>query len=179
MCVFLFWTVTPRRRNAGLTSPKYRVSHATVASETHATIGEHHARHAPVRDAKRKDHRIRATKIMQRAVQLLSTIAPDGSRLARARRGYSSGQRRRPGRAAHGPTHFMHPHQEKLVHARQLRADIAAAPDVWLPRRDILITWLDTFLTRIAAPKSVLGETDAADLVALERFLRHQKVPAA
>jgi hypothetical protein len=72
----------------------------------------------------------------------------------------------------------MHNHQEKLTQARRLRADIVGAPDVWLPRRDALVEWLDTFLVRIGLPKSQLEETDAADLQALERFLRTQKIPA-
>jgi hypothetical protein len=69
--------------------------------------------------------------------------------------------------------------QEHLVHARALRADILAAPGVWLPRRDILVEWLEKFSQRAAAPKYELGETEAADLVALEKFLRKKSVPVA
>jgi hypothetical protein len=68
---------------------------------------------------------------------------------------------------------------EHLVHARALRADIIAAPAVWLPRRDILVDWLDGFLKRVTAPKYELGETEAADLAALDKFLRKKSVPVA
>ena len=69
--------------------------------------------------------------------------------------------------------------QEHLVHARALQSDILAAPGVWLPRRDILLQWLENFLQRVAAPKYELGETEAEDLAALEKFLRKKSVPAA
>lgn len=73
----------------------------------------------------------------------------------------------------------MNPHHEHLVHARALRADILAAPDVWLPRREILLDWLDKFLQRVVTPAYTLGESEAADLAALEKFLRKRLVPVA
>jgi hypothetical protein len=71
------------------------------------------------------------------------------------------------------------PNHEHTAHARTLRADIVAAPDVWLPRREILLTWLDGFLTRSARASYQLEDTEAADLRALDQFLRKQKVPVA
>lgn len=68
---------------------------------------------------------------------------------------------------------------EYVLQARGLRADILGAPAVWLPRRDALLEWLNAFLVRSSAAKYELGETEASDLVALERFLRKQKVPVA
>lgn len=73
----------------------------------------------------------------------------------------------------------MNQHHEHLLHARALRADILAAPDVWLPRREILIDWLDKFLQRVVVPNYQLGETEAADLAALDKFLRKRLVPVA
>jgi hypothetical protein len=73
----------------------------------------------------------------------------------------------------------MNQHHEHLVHARALRADILAAPSVWLPRREILLDWLDKFLQRVAVASYELGETEAADLVALDKFLRKKSVPVA
>ncbi len=67
----------------------------------------------------------------------------------------------------------------QLVQARALRADIMAAPQIWLPRRDILLEWLNEFLLRAATPRYELEPTEAEDLNALERFLRQQHVPAA
>ncbi len=71
----------------------------------------------------------------------------------------------------------MHPPSEHLLHARALRADIVAAPEVWLPRREILLEWLDGFALRAKAPGYDLGETEAADLTALDQFLRRKKIP--
>ena len=73
----------------------------------------------------------------------------------------------------------MHLHHEHLTHSRALRADILAAPDVWLPRREILLEWLNGFLLRATALKYELGATEADDLNALDRFLRKMKVPVA
>lgn len=68
---------------------------------------------------------------------------------------------------------------EHLFHARTLRADILASPAVWLPRREVLLQWLDGFLVRAGVPAYDLGDTEAADLKALDQFLRRQHVPAA
>lgn len=73
----------------------------------------------------------------------------------------------------------MNEHHQHLLHARALQADILAAPGVWLPRREILLEWLEKFLQRVAVPNYALGESEAADLAALEKFLRKKMVPAA
>ncbi len=73
----------------------------------------------------------------------------------------------------------MNKNSEHLIHARSLQADILAAPDVWLPRREILLDWLQSFLARAAAPKYELDVSEATDLRALDQFLRRQKVPVA
>ncbi|MDI1248094.1 MAG: hypothetical protein PSV13_04340 [Lacunisphaera sp.] len=68
---------------------------------------------------------------------------------------------------------------EQLAQARALQADILAAPAIWLPRRENMLLWLKDFLQRAAAPKYLLGETEAADLAALDQFLRKNKLPVA
>lgn len=73
----------------------------------------------------------------------------------------------------------MSNNNEHFIHARAMQADILAAPAVWLPRRDILLEWLKAFLVRAGAPRYELEETEAADLRALDQFLRKQKVPVA
>lgn len=73
----------------------------------------------------------------------------------------------------------MNKNNEHLLHARALRADILGASTVWLPRRENLLLWLNAFLKRVETPKYVLAETEAADLVALDQFLREMKLPAA
>ena len=71
----------------------------------------------------------------------------------------------------------MHRNHTHLSHARSLRADIIAAPAIWLPRREVLLEWLAAFVTRAEAPSYELDETEADDLAALERFLRDKKIP--
>ncbi|HVS51194.1 MAG TPA: hypothetical protein VHD62_02470 [Opitutaceae bacterium] len=73
----------------------------------------------------------------------------------------------------------MSSNREHLAHAHALQADISAAPEVWLPRREILLEWLEKFLQRVAAPDYELGETEADDLAALDKFLRKKMVPVA
>jgi hypothetical protein len=73
----------------------------------------------------------------------------------------------------------MHKPTVHLTHARTLRADILAAPEVWLPRREVLIDWLNGFVLRAEKPAYHLGETEEADLAALDHFLRKKKVPVA
>jgi len=73
----------------------------------------------------------------------------------------------------------MNKTNEHLAHARALRADILGAPTVWLPRRESLLLWLNAFLKRAEAPRYVLDEMEAADLAALDQFLRKKKLPAA
>ena len=74
---------------------------------------------------------------------------------------------------------FMENNQEELVHARALRANILAAPQVWLPRREVLLEWLNAFLLRAAVPAYKVESAETADLTALDHFLRKQKVPVA
>ena len=71
----------------------------------------------------------------------------------------------------------MKNNSEHLIHARALQADILAAPGVWLPRREILLEWLNAFLARAAPPGYEFVESEASDLRALDQFLRKLKVP--
>ena len=73
----------------------------------------------------------------------------------------------------------MDKENEYISQARALLADVLAAPTVWLPRREVLLDWLNGFLSRAKMPDYDLGETEAADLAALEKFLRKKKVPVA
>ncbi len=71
----------------------------------------------------------------------------------------------------------MNDQNESLIHARALRAEILGAPTVWLPRREVMVDWLNDFVERAEAPAFALGETESADLIALSAFLRKKKVP--
>jgi hypothetical protein len=73
----------------------------------------------------------------------------------------------------------MPQHHAHLDHARALRTAILAAPQIWLPRRDILLEWLSAFLERAASARYELADTEADDLRALEAFLRQQHIRVA
>lgn len=73
----------------------------------------------------------------------------------------------------------MNINEDYAAHARALQAEIASAPGVWLPRREDLLKWLETFLQRVEDPTYTLGESEAADLAAVEKYLRTRLVPAA
>lgn len=72
----------------------------------------------------------------------------------------------------------MNTNREHLRHARALRDDILAAPSIWIPRRAVLLEWLDGFVRRAEVPAYDLGESEAEDLTALDRFLRTSNVPS-
>lgn len=74
---------------------------------------------------------------------------------------------------------YMQKHHTHLVHAQALRADIVSSPDLWLPRRDAILHWLNAFLARAETGKFELAATDADDLAALDTFLRKKKIPTA
>lgn len=68
---------------------------------------------------------------------------------------------------------------EQVTRARTLRADILAAPDVWLPRRDVLLDWLNLFILRAGSSRQEADVMENEDLDALDRFLRKQKIPVS
>lgn len=70
---------------------------------------------------------------------------------------------------------LLNPH---MLHARALRADLLANPAVWLPRREVLLEWLVELLARAQDPQYVFTSTETDDLVAIDRFLRANDVPA-
>jgi hypothetical protein len=88
-----------------------------------------------------------------------------------------TGRRKRTAAIPRGERQAMQNNKAHLTHANSLRADILAAPAVWLPRRDVLLQWLNGFVERAQAASYELGETEAADLTALEHFLRKRNVP--
>ncbi len=65
------------------------------------------------------------------------------------------------------------------MQAQTLLADIEAAPSTALPRREAVVAWLNAFLARSNHKNYVMGETEADDLIALNKFLRTYDVPAA
>jgi hypothetical protein len=72
---------------------------------------------------------------------------------------------------------IMHSPTKHLSHARALLADIAGSPTIYLPRRDILVEWLQAFVGRAQATSYDLPDTEAKDLAALDEFLRANNVP--
>ncbi len=73
----------------------------------------------------------------------------------------------------------MKTQNDSLIHARALQADILAAPDLQLPRREVLLEWLDGFVKRATAPAYEVGGTELDDLNALDQFLRKENIPVA
>ena len=63
--------------------------------------------------------------------------------------------------------------------ARALLADIDGVSATALPRRDTIVRWLNAYLDRSSQTGYVMGETEAADLIALDQFLRAHGVPVA
>lgn len=70
----------------------------------------------------------------------------------------------------------INPH---LLHARALQADLTASPEVWLPRRAVVATWLQELLTRARDPRYEFKAGEVGDLAALDRFFRTNHVPVA
>ena len=65
------------------------------------------------------------------------------------------------------------------VHARSLLTDIQNAPDIALPRRETLVDWLNAYLVRAERRGYVGAPAETDDLVALDKFLRSVRIPAA
>jgi hypothetical protein len=63
--------------------------------------------------------------------------------------------------------------------ARSLLADIQGAPDTALPRRELIVEWLRSYLLRSHRSGSAEEAAETGDLLALEQFLRAHDVPAA
>jgi len=72
----------------------------------------------------------------------------------------------------------MNKHQEQLSFASGLRTEILEADGLWLPRRDDLLAWLNGFIARVQTSNYELGETELADMTALNSFLRRAKSEA-
>ncbi|HVW22797.1 MAG TPA: hypothetical protein VHC86_16400 [Opitutaceae bacterium] len=70
-------------------------------------------------------------------------------------------------------------HSAQHTHACTLRSEIVGSPATWLPRREDLLEWLNAFVARSHRASYELGETEEADLAALDAYLRRMKVPAA
>jgi hypothetical protein len=62
--------------------------------------------------------------------------------------------------------------------AQSILADIQGAPDTVLPRRDLIVEWLRSYLQHPDRSGSAAEAADAGDLLALEQFLRAHDVPA-
>ena len=63
------------------------------------------------------------------------------------------------------------------THAKTMQGEIQSAPNTRLPRRQPILDWLKNFLLRSDKKGYVLGETEVADLTALQLFLREYGVP--
>jgi hypothetical protein len=64
------------------------------------------------------------------------------------------------------------------VYATSLHADIEAAVNDGLPRRQVLLDWLDDFLRRAKKRGFEMAREDLDNLTALDQFVRFNKIPA-
>jgi len=64
------------------------------------------------------------------------------------------------------------------AYATSLHADIKAAVNDGLPRREVLLEWLDDFLVRAKKRSFQLEQPDVDNLTALDQFVRHNRIPA-
>jgi hypothetical protein len=65
------------------------------------------------------------------------------------------------------------------TYATSLLADIQAVAKNDLPRREVILDWLDEFLLRSKKRGFVMGQTDVDDLTALDLFVRVNQIPAS
>jgi hypothetical protein len=63
------------------------------------------------------------------------------------------------------------------VHAESLLADITAAIETAIPKRETITDWLKAYLLRARARGYVVESDDTDNLDALDKFLREQNVP--
>jgi hypothetical protein len=76
-------------------------------------------------------------------------------------------------------TTVMNKSSKYLEQALALQQSIMSSPEIWLPRRDSLLEWLNNFVKRAESSTFVLGETEAADLADLELFISKKKIQIA
>jgi hypothetical protein len=63
-------------------------------------------------------------------------------------------------------------------YATSLYTDIHAVVKDGLPRREVLLDWLDDFLQRAKKRGFEMAQADVNDLTALDQFVRINKIPA-
>jgi hypothetical protein len=64
------------------------------------------------------------------------------------------------------------------AYATSLHADIKAAINDGLPRREVLLDWLDEFLLRAKKRNFQMEQADVDNLTALDQFVRFNRIPA-
>ena len=64
------------------------------------------------------------------------------------------------------------------VYATSLHADIAGAVNDGLPRREVLLHWLDEFLLRTKKRGFEMPREDVENLTALDQFVRFNRISA-
>lgn len=71
---------------------------------------------------------------------------------------------------------------EEIIHHTQAKAllnDIEGAHATAIPRRDTIVSWLNTYLARTNQTGYVSNDGEVRDLTALDQFLRSCAVPVA
>ena len=75
--------------------------------------------------------------------------------------------------------HYTAEVKSNQTHAKSLLAGIQGAPETYLPRREIIVDWLNGYLLRSDRRGYVVDPTEADDLIQLDKFLRTHQVPIA
>jgi len=75
--------------------------------------------------------------------------------------------------------HYTADEKSNQTQAKSLLAGIQGAPETYLPRRAVIVDWLNGYLLRSDRRGYVMDPAESDDLVALEKFLRAHEVPTA
>jgi hypothetical protein len=65
------------------------------------------------------------------------------------------------------------------VYAVSLLADLQAAAKIGVPRREVLIDWLDDFLVRSKKRGFEMEQVEVDDLIALDEFVHRNGIAAS
>ncbi len=75
--------------------------------------------------------------------------------------------------------HYIADEKTTQTHAKALLAGITGVPETYLPRRAVIVDWLNGYLLRSDRRGYVMDPEESDDLIELDKFLRAHEVPTA
>jgi hypothetical protein len=75
--------------------------------------------------------------------------------------------------------HYTADEKANQTQAKSLLAGIQGAPETYLPRRAVIVDWLNSYLLRSDRRDYIMDPAEGDDLNALEKFLHTHAVPTA